>query len=60
MTGAALGDRFGRLRLFVAGVGGLRACAECWLADRRARSAGVRVGTGDAAGADAVERGIPS
>ncbi len=43
-----------------AGVGGLRACAECWLADRRARSAGVRVGTGDAAGADAVERGIPS
>ncbi len=32
------------------GVGGLRTRAECWLADRRTRSAGVRVGTGDAAG----------
>src|SRR5258708_10157719 len=42
------------------GVGGLRTCAECWLADRRTRSAGVWVGTGDAAGAAAVKRGIPS
>ena len=51
MTGAALGDRFGRRRLFVAGlaivlgrVGRVRAGAERRLADRRPRGSGVRRG----------------
>ncbi len=45
MTGAALGDRFGPR-------------TECWLVDRRARPAGVRVGVGDATGVNTAECGF--
>ena len=61
MTAAALGDRFGRRRLFAAGlgavrarVGRLRAGAGRRRADRGARRAGRRRGAGDAAGAGAA------
>jgi hypothetical protein len=54
---AALGDRFGRRRMFI---GGLRPRAQCWLADRRACCPGERRGLDVAAGADAGERGLPA
>ena len=66
MTGAALGDRFGRRRMFAAGlavvlarVGRMRARAECRPADRRACRPGRRRGARDAAWADAADRGVP-
>ena len=67
MTGAALGDRFGRRRMFAAGLGlFVAASAACALAphdrlaDRRARRAGRRRGAGDAARDGAAERGVPA
>ena len=63
LTGAALGDRFGRKRMFIAGIAlftlasaGGRARAVDRAADRRARCAGCRRGDRDAADAD-VDRG---
>ena len=65
MTGAALGDRFGRRRLFAAraaavrrGVGRVRACHQRRLADRGARRAGGRGGGDRAAVAGAAERRV--
>ena len=67
ITGAALGDRFGR-RTAVCGrpwlvrdrVGGLRAGAERRRADRRASRAGRRFGADHAARAGAAELGVPA
>ena len=67
ITGAALGDRFGRRRLYAVGlgavrarVGGLRAGAERRHADRRARRAGRGLGSDHAARAGATELGVPA
>ena len=63
MTAAALGDRFGRRRMFAAGLGAVRAWPRrparsrpARLADRRAGRAGRRRGARHAAGAGAAER----
>ena len=63
LTGAALGDRFGRKRMFIARgrhlhrrVRGRRAGAVRRLADRRSRGAGPRRGHRDAAHADDSQR----
>ncbi len=64
MTGAALGDRFGRRRLFIVGLGlFVAASAACALAPNTgaliaACHPGVRRGAGDATGRDATERGV--
>ena len=67
MTAAALGDRFGRRRMFAAGhgavrarLGGLRAGARRRRADRRARRAGRGRGARDAARAGARQRRLPA
>ena len=67
MTAAALGDRFGRRRLFAAGIGlfvarlgRLRAGAVGRRADRGARGAGRRRGAGHDAGAGAGRRRLPA
>ena len=67
MTGAALGDRFGRRRLYAVGLGavrrrlgGLRARARRRLADRRPRRAGRGRGAADAARPGAAERRVPA
>ena len=66
LTGAALGDRFGRKRMFLIGMsrvhrrlgrGGAR--AEHRAAGGRSRGAGDRRGDGDAAHAHAAGRGLP-
>ena len=66
MTASALGDRFGRRRLFAAGLGavrarlgGLRARADRGLAHRRADRAGRGRGVRHAARARARERRVP-
>ena len=66
LMGAALGDRFGRKRLFLIGIGDLharvgggRAGAVDRRADRRSRPAGRRRGNRHAAHADASDRGGP-
>ncbi len=67
MTGAALGDRFGRRRGFAAGLAifvlGSAACAlapAVGVADRRARRPGRGRGAGHAARAGAGERRLPA
>ena len=66
LTGAALGDRFGRRRMFVVGLGDLHgrvgrggARAEHRDAGRRARGPGPRRRDRDAADPDAPQRGRP-
>ena len=67
LTGAALGDRFGRRRMFAFGIGlftlssaaaALAGSAD--LLDRGARLAGRRRGDRDAADADVAGRGVPA
>ncbi len=67
MTASALGDRYGRRRLFARrprtvrdGLGGVRAGAERGLADRRAGAPGRRRRDRRAAGAGAAERRVPA
>ena len=67
MTAAAVGDRFGRRRVFAIGLGvfaaSSAACAlapGCRRADRGAHGAGRRSGDDHAAGAGAAERGRPA
>ena len=67
LTGAALGDRFGRRRMFMAGIalftvvlGGGGAGARHRPADRRPRAAGRRRGDRHAADADAAGRRLPA
>ena len=67
LTGAALGDRFGRRRMFLAGLGVFTLASAAAggvapttdLLDRRARGAGSRCGDGYAAHADAARGGLP-
>ena len=66
LTGAALGDRFGRKRMFLTGLGVFtaasarrRARAQHRPPGRRARRAGSRRGDGHSAHADAAGRGLP-
>ena len=67
ITGAALGDRYGRRRLYAVGLGLFAAAsAACALApgvgvaDRRARRPGRRRGAADAARPGAAERRLPA
>ena len=67
MTGAALGDRFGRRNLYALGLGlftaasaGCALAPERRVADRRARGAGRRLGAPRAARAGAAERRLPA
>src|SRR5215469_4605590 len=60
LTGAALGDRLGRRRIFIGGVGLVRPWPRCGLAHRWSRAPGRWCRAADAACHGAVERGVPA